>query len=629
MILWRGIEYFGVGLPFGMLIGLLVYLTVVAISGNYKPPDTQAEKSRYLLLIVLIAAIVSHYVEINFGIAIVSTRTYFWVYSALLVLLGYLLPGFVEPDHPDSITTSEDSTVEAAGKQKSTGGTRKKHRGRETFQLAENHPLVEYQDALISALIISIVMVTLVFDFISNSRGSTSIPEIIWASLTRLPNRNYAFSPGLLFMFLTTWLFMSIVMGVEYVDRSLKSWWKGMGIILFGSLILFALYAIGHASALATIATQSANSLDSVLKQVGRFEGLLTRFYLAASILVLILAALLPERKGVHLGSARLAGILLAPTLFVLVVFFAFFSNLRIIQADIAYKIAEPFSRSGQWPVAITIYNRANQLAPNEDYYYLFLGRAYLEHAKTFEDIVQRDRFIQDAESELLKAQALNPLNTDHTANLARLYSLWASFTNEPQVRQERGEISSNYFSKALKLSRNSALLWDEWAYLLVTVLQQPDAAYEKISTAIEIDPKYHRSYALMGEYYLRRSMVAEGSEKQGFLEQAAGSFSKALEMPTPGEPAAKFNYAQMLASIYVQLGQYPPAIDAYLKAIEVAPQGTETWRIREALAGLYVRTGDTANALLHLQYALNEAPDEEKVRLSALLAQLQQAGEP
>jgi len=628
MILWRGIEYFGVGLPFGMLIGLLIYLTLVAISGNYRAPETRTEKSRYLLLIVLIAAIVSHFVEINFGIAIVATRTYFWVYSALLVILGYLLPR-KEEEESDLLTMPANKVVEGAGKQKGASGARKKRHSRESIRLPGSNWLVENREPLISAMLLSMVLVTLVFNFVSNSRGLSSVQAIFWNSLTQLPNRDFAASPGLFWMFLTTWLFMAIVMSAESSEREQIPWWKGLGIVLLGSLIPFALYAWVHANALASIATQSANTLDSVLQQVGRFEGLLTRFYVAFILIVLVLAILLPERKDVQLRLPKLAGILFAPTLFILVIFLIFFSNLRIIQADIVYKIAEPFSRNGQWPVAITIYNRANQLAPNEDYYFLFLGRAYLEHAKTLDDLEQRDRVIEEAEGELLKAQALNPLNTDHTANLARLYSLWASYTTEPKTRQERGEISSDYFSKALKLSRNSALLWDEWAYLLISILQQPEAAFEKINRAIEIDPQYHRSYALMGEYYLRKSVLADGTTDQDALERAANSFSNALEMPAPGEPAARFNYAQMLASIYVKGGRYQPAIDAYLKALEVAPQGVEVWRIREAIAGLYVQTGDTSNALLHLQYALNEAPDDQKDRLRALLTQLQAGGQP
>ena len=43
------------------------------------------------LLLGFVAAIIAHFVEINFGIAIASTRTYFWTSSALILLVGYVL----------------------------------------------------------------------------------------------------------------------------------------------------------------------------------------------------------------------------------------------------------------------------------------------------------------------------------------------------------------------------------------------------------------------------------------------------------------------------------------------------------------------------------------------------------
>ncbi len=102
------------------------------------------------------------------------------------------------------------------------------------------------------------------------------------------------------------------------------------------------------------------------------------------------------------------------------------------------------------WPAAIAIYNRANDLAPNEDYYYLFLGRAYLEYAKTLQDTPERERLIEQAAEDLRKAQQINPLNTDHTANLARLYSLWATFTHDQAVIQQRASISDDYFRQGV-----------------------------------------------------------------------------------------------------------------------------------------------------------------------------------
>ncbi len=109
-----------------------------------------------------------------------------------------------------------------------------------------------------------------------------------------------------------------------------------------------------------------------------------------------------------------------------------------MIQADITFKLAESFNQPGAYPIAIRIYNRANQLAPNEDYYYLYLGRAYLNQARALTDSAEQEALLSQAALDLKNAQAINPLNTDHTANLARLFSLWSSMTQDQLERQEK-----------------------------------------------------------------------------------------------------------------------------------------------------------------------------------------------
>ncbi len=128
--IWRGVEYFGVGMPFGMLIGLLLYITQVAIFSQYQMPSNSGEATRSLVLIVLLAGIIAHFVEINFGIAIAVTRTYFWVFSALLLCVGYILPLYGEYE-PGSLAEANPGTaVQQAAKGGRGGQSSKKRRGR-------------------------------------------------------------------------------------------------------------------------------------------------------------------------------------------------------------------------------------------------------------------------------------------------------------------------------------------------------------------------------------------------------------------------------------------------------------------------------------------------------------------
>ena len=215
------------------------------------------------------------------------------------------------------------------------------------------------------------------------------------------------------------------------------------------SALAALVFWLWHAGALAVLARSVATNQQQVLDQVRRYEGLLTNYYLFT--LILVLAA--PFGLVASWSSAKqpsLAGGLVGAGALLVVLILAAYSNLRVVQADVAFKLADPFAKQDTWQVAIEIYDRANSLAPSEDYYDLFLGRAFLEYARSLQDAAQRDQVMQTAQDELLAAQKLNPLNTDHTANLARLFSLWAGFTSDSALKSQRAAQSDEYFSRAL-----------------------------------------------------------------------------------------------------------------------------------------------------------------------------------
>ena len=624
-ILWRGIEYFGVGLPFGILIGLLIYISLVALSGTYRVPGSREEKLRALTLILLVAAIVSHFVEINFGIAIVSTRIYFWVFAGMIVAIGQILPVYGEYDLAQTAVVDNKST-EKAMPRPAQKNSKKKRRIRAGESEDGVSTTWKNTPAVVAAVIIAILISTFGYNFLTNASGLNSIFPIIWSSLTQLPNRNWAFSSGVLGMILTTWVAMAVVLTSENrIEKPGSSWLKSFGITFGISAALALVYWLWNAGSLASIANHTASDMSGVLKQVGRYEGLLGKYYVYIFILVLVLGLTLSLERLMNYRPFRIRGLVSSGIVLVSVLALAAFTNLRIIQADIVFKLAEPFTRGDQWPVATMIYDRANQLAPNEDYYYLFLGRAYLENAKTLQDATEREQLIRQAETDLRKAQAINPLNTDHTANLARLYSLWASYS-DGSTRTEKAELSSNYFSKAVKLSPNNARLWDEWGLLLLNILQKPQDAAERLNQSKEIDPEYHWTYGLLGDYYSQMSRQADDeAAKKEALQRAVENYSKAYDLPAPGEPQAHFSYALALGNSYTQLLDYSSAIDAYQKSIEVAPSGAEIWRIEEVIANLYLEMADRSNALVHAQNALSHAPDDQKARLEQMVQQISQ----
>lgn len=622
---WRGAAYIGVGIPFGILAGMIFFLMIASAGAPKELQEDQGNFARQLLLGMLLTAVVAHFAEINFGIAIVSTRTYFWTYLGLMFAIGSGRPtlsgAFGKP------TTEAGSATAVENNKAFTLASRKKRRlPRGSEQFLPNGRTAQLQPIAIAGLILGLALATLGFNYINNPRNLTSVSEILVSAFTRLPNKNNAYSPGVLLLIITTWVAFATVFSAEISDRLGRRFnFRTFLGILGVSAGIGLVYWLWHAGTLAGMARFTAASIEDVLTQVGRFEGLIAQFYFYLFLVVFSLGIFLVAHRGARDASASplytgIAALILGIGFVSLLAA----TNLRVIQADVVFKLTEPFSRSGQWPLAIQIYNHANDLAPNEDYYYLFLGRAYLEQARTLNDASERDSLIEQAAVDLKKAQEINPLNTDHTANLARLYSLWASMEADSARKQELAAQSAEYFTKAVILSPNSARLWSEWALLYLNILGQPEEAAAKLNQALTIDPKYHWSYALLGEYYAREArQQSDEGEKLQLFNKGIDSYRKAIEMPINDDPNARYNYSLALGSLYAQSGDSVQALAAYLKAKDYNRNPADNWRIDETIASIYAQSGDTENALIYAQLALETAPDDQKTRIQSLIEQI------
>ena len=100
-------------------------------------------------------------------------------------------------------------------------------------------------------------------------------------------------------------------------------------------------------------------------------------------------------------------------------------------------------------------------------------------------------------------------------------------------------------------------------------------------------------------------------------LRSAVADYSKALELLPTSDQANLVAYTLALANAYRSLGELQPAISAYLNVLSRA-SATDQWRLLETIGRLYLETGDTPNALLYLQRAYDQAPEDQKSRLKS-----------
>lgn len=624
VVIWRGVPYLGVGIPFGMVIGIVFYISFIAIYGDYQNPTTQDEQNRAVLLTILMAAILSHFVEINFGIAIAATRTNFWVYTALLIVVGYQLqkPNTIEKADDTNEHSSNGADQHFVEKKRQQISRRKKTGSYAGKQKGIQLPMWTMQPS-INSLILGILLVTLGYEFISVSQGGSSALEVIWNSFIRIKNVYSGISYGVLAMVLTTWIIGAVLLVPEEIRLSQKLFWlRDFIIILVGSFVVAFIFWIWHAGSLVDLTVNQASTLSDVINQVGKYENLLVKYYIYLIGLIFIGGIIFTIAGRQKSKKSSWQGVALSCIGLVIFPYISMTTNIKVIQADIAFKLAEPFNKESLWPVAIDIYNHAINLAPSEDYYYLFLGRAYLEHAKSMDNSEDRNQLIERAENDLKNAQRINPLNTDHTANLARLYSLWSALSDDTELRQIKAEMSSDYFAKAVQLSPNNARLWNEWGLLYLNNFGDYQRAYECLLRSLELDPYYDWTYALLGEYYARSSgQISEIEEKNQAIENAIIHYKEAKTLA--GENSVKANYALAIAQLGININQYSLAIEYLKEAISLNPSNPDLWKFEQTLSQLYLQGGDKQNALIHAYKALEVVPEDNKDRIQEYIQQI------
>ena len=639
-VVWQGPQFFGVGLPLGMLLGLIVFLTLYALAalpriqaaakesdGDGAVLGGNIETWRAVLLISAFSAIVAHFIEIHFGIAIVSTRTHFWVLTGLMVVVGF-------------IGTSLGTPTEAAA---DSAALKNRRRGRAPAVRIASTPersgpvREEWAPVLIGGLVTVGVLVTLGFNYITNTRQTNNVFQVLSDAFSLLPRpEGPQTSYAVLGLILLSWvaggtLALLEEMPAGQTGKRLSLWASGLAVAIAAAAIGWLIIA-QHLASRAGVAPEN---LEQLQQTAGHIAATVTVYYVLIALVVLGLALAL-NLDGQAVGNGRAAtrarglantsplAIISYITLPLAALVMSVLLNLQVIQADIVYKTGLQFDDSGQPQVAIELYRRALALAPGEDYYYLFLGRSYLNATAQEADPAARETLLATAEDQLKAARALNPLNTDHTANLARLNRRWAEMATDASQRDLRAQTSNDYYVAAVALSPNNAGLWNEWAALAFQVRGDTVTAQQYLDQSFALDTQFEQTYQLQADLYLTQAQqqAADPAAQKTLYDKAIATYLRAIEF---GQARANSvsNARVNLATAYAQSGQPQAAIDQYQLLLADRSSGVEPWRLQLAISELYAQLGDMAQARLNAEQALAAAPEADKPTVQTWLDRL------
>ncbi len=728
----RGVSigFIGVNWPTGLILGLIAYVTL-AVFLQQASSSAAAHRPRQLLLVASLSAIIAHYVEIHLGIAIVATRIYFWTIVALLLGLG------MNWLFPETFAPSQFSASQAAprGEESRRARNRRPAAGRRAARGRQARSSSRGWDIHLPATVLPdlLVLITIVFLFTINYLGMSSRLSILFAGLgTSLQDRAGAPLTDILWLvFFTCLIATGLGTATGFLcHHSLRKQSKSdaevgrrrneetphrgnsetvrpsaRSIVLYG-LILFTgwlLYGLIHAARLLPGARTGtvAEQLDQIAGHYSLFTWVVVLWCLLAG-LFLSWRNMVDTRRA-WFGRGLLtagAGIPISAAVFYII------ANINIAQvrADVFYKEGQNFDSAGAWVESSDLYRRALAVRPTEDYYMLFLGRSLLERAAyapeegslslpsdpTLQHVLDlnadgiallgRDDLLSASEAVLSRAQDANPLNTDHTSNLARLYRRWAILTDDPLERLSALEKGLHHYDVALSLSPNAAHLWNERGQILVSMGREEDAEASFLHS-LSLDDRFENTYAMLIELYTRTNeseklshLFDSGLEKlphslalltqkgaaqsrAGDLEGALATISLAFERhPTdlnavrnlvvlsrlldrPEEAAQWAERAialiengheerdkivatySVIAEMSVENGRLLQAADILHRLVELAPHD---YRFPFQLAQVHTELGNNQQARQFGESALALAPDNEKPVIQSFVDSLE-----
>lgn len=669
-----GPHFFGLAVPVGAVGGLFLYLTVYGFSLYGEREETLAEpRPTYSIMLAgILAAIVAHLIEINFGIAIASTRTTFWAYAGALVVGGLRLT--------EEARTEADQQGES---QEAKKQARKRRRVR-------RHPSTYPQQAqwlwetMSAGVVGGFMLGTLAFDFTGTNPSRSSNPlQIIWQALTTLYYQDQRTSYGILvIVFGLLWVMGAVVFTSQMAkNKRFRAYGEALtagGVYLATSLIVGFGFALALASHLVIIQNISSQNVIPVTPEViakAIASHLNLYYYLILFVLLVGGAALYFDARQRPKALGHWISI---PAFFVLAILAGIMIvhvNLYPIHADIIYKQGSYARQNGLWQEALTYDALVTQLDPAQDQYYLYAAMDLQQYTWTLNDPLLLNQALTALTETALKAQDLNPLATDHSVNLARVYQTWWQRETDPASRQTLAERVSYYYQIATRLSPNSALIWDNWAQFLI-LSGDYAAAQEKLDHSLQLDPLFDETWIIQASLYASQGKMTEAAEAyeqalalspnrtdirlmmgdiyydQGRFVEAAQAYEEALNADpnyvdawlrlgdayqsqgrmadaiAAYEQAAVLNPSQprlwrVLGFLYAQSSRPLEAVQALQRSIDLSPDSPENWEAHKWMAIAYDQLGQTDQALEQAQKALALAPPESQAELQAMVDQL------
>ena len=582
----RSPELAAVALALGLAAGTLMFPVLSTI---VEPRTTQPVN---FILLGLAGAAFAHFIEAQFGIATITTDLHFVIVIALIWNWDQL-------QQPTQIT---QPTPQAMTKQRQPSSFTA------PAQPALQALAIGTELAVPAVLAGILVLFSLWVPNLGLSSSAPAIALLLLACATAAAVFAYAHAPAAA----ATWALAGLGLGLPV---TYLAWTQFDGRALAGS------------------------NANNILQTAAARSASVTAFAIWIVLLTLGLGWALAQRESAPQHPVSNKFIFAPLAAFLIIGIGATYLNVNASQADTHRNLVQAANPAD----ALTLLDRAVQLAPQQDELWYLYGRTALIAARAQTTQAARAVLRSAARSHLERALLISPFNPNYLISLARLNFDIAQDTQNLDDRTATANRADNYYAAALRLNPHDARWWQNWAVLDYEVFLDYAAAETKLQRAQTEDPTNARSLVLLGNVATARMVSPQANDRD--FSAALDYYSQALNSPV-GTSAVEIKL--LLGNLWLQRGtaskdavaqnsSYRMSADLFEQVISATDSTAtfgepdeqpgsaakfEPWTLQRTLSQLYMSLQQYEQAGQYAALALASAPQSQH----ELLLQLQAA---
>ena len=582
----RSPELAAVALALGLAAGTLMFPVLSTI---VEPRNTQPVN---FILLGLAGAAFAHFIEAQFGIATITTDLHFVIVIALIWNWDQLQqPAQLTQPTPQAMTKQRQPSSFTA-----------------PAQPALQALAIGTELAVPAVLAGILVLFSLWVPNLGLSSSAPAIALLLLACATAAAVFAYAHAPAAA----ATWALAGLGLGLPV---TYLAWTQFDGRALAGS------------------------NANNILQTAAARSASVTAFAIWIVLLTLGLGWALAQRESAPQHPVSNKFIFAPLAAFLIIGIGATYLNVNASQADTHRNLVQAANPAD----ALTLLDRAVQLAPQQDELWYLYGRTALIAARAQTTQAARAVLRSAARSHLERALLISPFNPNYLISLARLNFDIAQDTQNLDDRTATANRADNYYAAALRLNPHDARWWQNWAVLDYEVFLDYAAAETKLQRAQTEDPTNARSLVLLGNVATARMVSPQANDRD--FSAALDYYSQALNSPV-GTSAVEIKL--LLGNLWLQRGtaskdavaqnsSYRMSADLFEQVISATDSTAtfgepdeqpgsaakfEPWTLQRTLSQLYMSLQQYEQAGQYAALALASAPQSQH----ELLLQLQAA---